>query len=72
MSPYRDYPEPVRSARRCFPSLRCAVCATQPAQLLKEFYALVHGSWSMAEREFLSKAARSALLLLLNGKCRSR
>jgi hypothetical protein len=63
MGPFRDLPQPVHSARRCYRFRRCAVCAGQPSQVLQEFLTMVHRSWSTAERDFLSKAARSALLL---------
>jgi hypothetical protein len=64
MGPFRDLPQPVHSARRCYRFRRCAVCAGPPSQQLQEFFAVVHRSWSAAERDFLRKAARSALLLL--------
>ena len=62
MSPFGNYRHIVpASARRC-PSGRCAVCCSQPAQLRQEFAAVVRDSWSQAEIELLSQAARSALL----------
>ena len=62
MSPFGNYRHIVpASARRC-PSGRCAVCSSQPAQLRQEFAAVVGGSWSPAEIDLLSQAARSALL----------
>jgi glycine cleavage system regulatory protein len=62
MSPFGNYRHIVpASARRC-PSGRCTVCASQPAQLRQEFTAVVSESWSPAEIDLLSQAARSALL----------
>ena len=62
MSPFGNYRHIVHaSARRC-PSGRCAVCCSQPTQLRQEFTAVVRDSWSPAEIDLLSQAARSALL----------
>lgn len=63
MDPSRNYPQPVHSSRQCRPSRRCVVCSRQPVQILQEFFGMVRGSWSTAEMDILSKAARSALLL---------
>lgn len=61
MNPFRDYRQ-VLPATRCRPADRCAVCRRQPAQLLREFDAIVRGSWAPAEVEILIRAAHSALL----------
>ena len=62
MSPFGNYRHIVpASARRC-PSGRCPVCCSQPALLRQEFAAVVRDSWSPAEIDLLSRAARSALL----------
>lgn len=62
MDPFRNYRQafPVQ-ARHC-PLGGCAMCCRLPALVRREFAALVNRSWSLAERNILRKAARSALL----------
>jgi hypothetical protein len=62
MDPFRDYRQVVRAAARHCPSGRCAVCCSQAALVRREFADMVRRSWSPAELDVLSKAARSALL----------
>jgi hypothetical protein len=62
MDPFRDYRQALSAPRRHCPSGGCAVCRSQPALVLTEFTDLIGRAWSPAERDMLSKAARSALL----------
>lgn len=62
MNPFGNYRHVIPAKPQRCPSGRCAVCCSQPAQLRQEFAAMVCGSWSPAEIDILSQAARSALL----------
>lgn len=62
MSPFGNYRHIVPAAARKCPYGRCAVCGSQSVQLRQVFAAVVGLSWSPAEIDLLSKAARSALL----------
>lgn len=62
MDPFRNYRQVVPAAGRHCPLGLCAVCCSQSALVRREFADMVRRSWSPAERDLLSKAARSALL----------
>jgi hypothetical protein len=62
MNPFRNYPQSVLTAGRYCHTPGCLVCFSKPAHLLQEFLELVRQSWSPAQIDMLSKAARSALL----------
>jgi hypothetical protein len=62
MSPFRDYQQGIPPAASCRPSTRCALCSGLPAQLGREFAAIVRRSWSLTKIDLLGQAARAALL----------
>jgi hypothetical protein len=59
MNPFRNYP---KRAPWCGTTGRCQTCGSTPDQVSVEFFAVVRGSWTSAEMDVLSKAARAALL----------
>jgi hypothetical protein len=61
MDPFRKYRQVVPAAAHC-PYGGCSVCCSQPVLVCQEFADMIHRSWSPAELDILSKAARSALL----------
>jgi hypothetical protein len=57
-----------RNSRQVVPAVgrhcaygRCVVCCSQLVQVRREFADLIRRCWSPAERDMLSRAARSAL-----------
>jgi hypothetical protein len=62
MDPFRSYRQVVPAEARYCPFGGCAVCCSQLTLVRREFTDLVRRSWSPAELDILSKAARSALL----------
>jgi hypothetical protein len=62
MEPFRFHRQAVPAEPHHCPFGGCAVCASQPTLVLREFAALICRSWSTAELEILRKAAGSALL----------
>jgi hypothetical protein len=62
MGPFRDYQQIIAALARHCPFGGCAVCRSEPALVWQELIGLVGRSWTVAELDLLSKAARSALL----------
>jgi hypothetical protein len=62
MDPFRNYRHVSPAAGRHCPFGGCLVCFSQPILVRREFDELIHRSWSRAELDILTKAARSALL----------
>ncbi len=62
MDPFRNSRQVVPAVGRHCPYGRCAVCCSQPVHVRREFADLIRRYWCPAERDVLSKAARSALL----------
>jgi hypothetical protein len=62
MDPFPDYRQVFPAQARHCPLGGCATCCGLPALVHREFAALVNRSWSLAERNILRQAARSALL----------
>jgi hypothetical protein len=62
MDPFRNYRQVVQGAEQRCPFGGCAVCCSQRDFVRREFSDLVGRSWSAAERDILTRAARSALL----------
>jgi hypothetical protein len=62
MDPFRNYRQAVAAIVRHCPFGQCAVCCSQPTLVRREFDDLVRRSWSSAEIESFTNAARSALL----------
>jgi hypothetical protein len=62
MDPFPDYRQVFPVQTRHCPLGGCAMCCGLPELVRREFAALVNRSWSLAERNILRQAARSALL----------
>jgi hypothetical protein len=62
MDPFPDYRHVVSAAARHCPLGQCAVCSSGSALVRMEFADVVRRSWSSAELDILTKAARAALL----------
>jgi hypothetical protein len=60
VSPFRNYGPVVPG--RCRPFGRCVVCRGGPTLVCHVFTEMVAQSWSKAEIDILTKAARAALL----------
>jgi hypothetical protein len=61
MNPFRDYQQAIAVSRHC-PYGGCVMCRSEPALVWRELIGLVGRSWTAAELDLLSQAARSALL----------
>lgn len=62
MSPFRDHRPAAGGGQWCYRYARCAFCCRRMTDIRQEFTAIVRDSWSPAEIELLSTAARAALL----------
>jgi hypothetical protein len=62
MDPFPNYRPVVPTIAQHCPFGQCRVCCSHSALVRVEFAGLIRRSWSPAEVDLLSQAARSALL----------